>query len=251
MFTKRIKNMKGISLTKITASLALLAYLTGCGDAPVSGDTAQNPHVSVRSDLDAKAYSSYGDGSQTSSAKGLTVDSLIVTSAMMITSDLKLHSGNDYSVEQVGNLRLGQFLLIFDSSGTNYISDVQVLAGTYERVKFEVHPVTGSLDSLVFVDNRYAEFVTSGPATTVIIYGYTYRNGVQLPFVFSSGVVLNGQFIFDSPFVLRDGMREALRVRFLSQEAFSIDGVVLDPMDIRNHIDIENNLRGSVKIFRL
>ena len=243
--------MNSTSLRITLASLVIVPLLMSCGSEPITGDTPVNPVVSVRSELDAKAYATDQDGQYSADVLGNTVDSLEVTSATIVASDLKLHGFDESAQESVGKLRAGQFMLVFEPGGPGYISDVEVLAGTYPKAKFEVHPLHGDLDSLIQTDSRYAEFVTLGPTNSVIIHGHTYKRGVKLPFVFTSALVLNGQFMFKTPLTLESSMREQLRVRFLSQEAFGASGAVLDPTDVRNRASIENNLRSSVGIFRL
>jgi hypothetical protein len=245
--------MKTLSLRLIPASLVLVfaPFIIGCGAEPATGDSESSAAVTVRSDLSSMAYSSGSDGFTSRSASGRTVDSLEVTRAMVVVSDLKLHGVGGDGGEQIGPLQTGQFLMVFDQGYYHHISYVSVLAGTYPRVKFEVHRLEGDLDSLRAIDDMYREFVTYGPTSTVIIQGYTYRGDVKLPFVFSTALVLNGQFFFDTPLSLEDGMQQELRVRFVSQTAFEVDGAVLDPLDANNRAAIENNLRGSVQVFRL
>lgn len=209
----------------------------------------------MRSDLDAKARPVQNGGNKyiqhAPSALGATVDSLEVTSVSLIVSDLKLHGADPAANEQVGVVRSGEFLMIFDSSGANYVADAKVLTGIYPQVKFEVHPLHGDIDSLILLDIRYRDFVTYGTSNTVIIHGYAFRQNVKIPFVFVSGLTMNGQFFFSSPLMIEAGMREELRMRFFSQAAFESDGAVMDPTDIRNRTEIENNLRSSVGVFRL
>ena len=120
----------------IPASLVFVPFIIGCGAEPITVDTPVNPVVSVRSDIDARAYRTSDDDFHSSTAIGMTVDSLEVTGASFVATDLKLH-GSD----QIGTLRGGQFLLVFEPNVNTYISDVEVLAGTYTRAEFEVHPL--------------------------------------------------------------------------------------------------------------
>jgi hypothetical protein len=244
--------MKSISLRMIPASLVFVPFLAGCGAEPITGDTTTNPVVSVRSDLEAKAYGTDGDGFHSSTAAGMTVDSLEVTSAYVVANDLMLRGKDEHAIEERSMLRANQFLLVFEPAGPYYVSDVEVLAGTYPKVEYEVRPLHGSLDSLLTIDSRCSAFVTFGATNSVIIQGHTYKNGVKLPFVFTSVTAIDeGQSMFDQPIVLESGMRDELRVRFLSQTAFGARGAVLDPRDERNRPAIESQLRSSIGVFRL
>ena len=235
----------------IPASLVFVPFFLGCGAEPITGDTPINPIVAVRSDMEAKAYSANEDGYQSSTAPGGAVDSLEVTGVTVVVTDLLLHGTDNTSAEQIGVLRPYQFLLVFQPSILNYISDVEVLAGTYPYVTFDVHPLEGKADSLITADDRFSEFVTFAPSSSVIIHGHTYKHGVKLPFVFTSPLVVDGKFMFSPQLSLEEGTLHELRVRFISQTAFGAGGAVLDPLDIRNRTMIENNLRSSIGVFRL
>jgi hypothetical protein len=243
--------MKSISLRMIPASLVFVPFIIGCGAEPITGDTPVNPILEVRSDLAPKAYRLNEDGFHSSTAAGATVDSLEVTGATILASDLQLQGFDKNSIDQVGMLRRGQFLLVFNPDYPNYINNVEVLAGTYSQAAFEVHAPKGPIDSLVGTDDRYSEFVTFGPSNSVIIHGNTYKNGVKLPFVFTSALVMDGQFLFSPQLSLEEGMLHKLHLRLISQTAFGAGSAVLDPADARNRDMIENNLRSALGVFRL
>lgn len=235
----------------IPASLVFVPFLIGCGAEPITGDTPTNPIVAVRSDLDAKAYPSDQDGFQSSSAAGATVDSLEVSRVYLIVRGIEIQGTDEHTISQVSRLLRNQSMIVFQPEWPNYVAGVEVVAGTYGVVKFTVQPLQGNVDSLIAFDSRYANVVTYAPSNAVIVTGHTYKNGVKVPFVFTSGAGFETEFMFKPELILSESVHHELRMRFLAQNAFDASGAVVDPNDFRNRSMIETNLQSSIGFFRL
>ena len=235
----------------IPASLVFVPFLAGCGAEPITSDTPTNPIVAVRSDIDAKAYRSDQDGFHSSTAAGATVDSLEVTRVYLIVTGLEIQGTDENTISQVGRILRNKTMIVFQAEWPNYIADVEAVAGTYSVAKFAVQPLDGNVDSLIAFDSRYADVVTYGPSNAVIVLGHTYKNGVKIPFAFTSAAAFETEFKFEPGLTLSEGGRHELRMRFLAQKAFDANGAVMDPSDFRNWNMIATNVQSSVGFFRL
>ena len=232
----------------VLLGLALLG-ITSCTVSPTSpADSGSN--IVMRTQLDNSAVHSTRSGSG-------TTDSLQVTSAAFAVSNFMLRSDisddqNDPNLAE-GNIRPQQFLLGFDVSGRQYIGESIIYSATYRRARFDIHPLQGNPDSLsLALGSLYGSLFRPGedvPAnTTIVIRGYVWQSGIQMPFTYRSAVTGSGSVFFNQPLVVTAGSPMEVLVSFSSQTAFTDgSGMIMDPRDGRNAAAIETNLKGALK----
>ncbi len=235
-------------------SVAVLG-IASCTVNPTS-PTDGGSNIAMRTQLDAVTIHYTFSGHALPPGFG-SVDSLQVTSAAFAASNFMLRS--DLSDDQPdpnlaeGSIRPPQFLLAFDVSGRQYIGEAIIDAYRYHRARFDIHPLHGNPDSLSLafgpIYNMLFRANEDVPAnTTIVIGGYVWQSGNQMPFTYRSAVTGSGNVYFDQPLVVTTGSPMEVLVRFSSQIAFSDGtGAILDPRDGRNGAAIEANLKGALK----
>jgi hypothetical protein len=211
------------------------------GSVPLCDDEEQ--HHRDRWDIDLKhEYDDWG--------KGSVCDSVVVTRARVVLSDLKLHMTDvDDSVlgHVEGTIRVGPFLAVFDSGGGRLISHVSIPFGTYDRIKFEIHKLNENEEPLLQNDSLFGDFVNGG-RYTFIIDGNSYVGGVAYPFSFKSSLTMNVMVFIDPPAVFDSTSTSYnLAVVFDPVFMFAKPGMSpLDPRDPDNHKAIERMIRYAI-----
>jgi hypothetical protein len=240
---------KIFSTMKVFAAAAILAVgglISGCSDSTsTSGGTIQ-----MSSELDQGGVGSIAvqKGAEVSAA-GATVDSLYITRVRLLVSNMKMHStGNDTT--KGGTIKTGPFLIQFDSSGQRVFTSATVPAGTYDRIKFEIHKFSSSEANQYLNDPVFSDFAADERYTS-IIEGYVVAGGQMMPFTFRSRVTENIQVRFDENIVLEDGSTEQVTLQFQPRAAFKKgSNKPLDPRDGDNRSEIEKMIKDALKALK-
>jgi hypothetical protein len=188
--------------------------------------------------------------------KGSTCDSVVVTRARIVLSNLKLHQEDDDSVDDdhdghEGTIKVGPFLAEFDSSGGKIVSHVSIPYGTYEWIKFEIHKLNENADTSLMNDPLFGDFVNGG-RYTYIIDGYSYVGGVAYPFSFKSSKTMNLTIFIDPPAVF-DSTASSYNLVIVFDPVFMFakPGMApLDPRDPDNQKAIEKMVKYAIRSLR-
>lgn len=234
----------------IRAALAgfMIFAVASCTEPPTSpADSGSN--VVMRTQLDNSTVHS--------SSAASNLDSLQVISAAYAASNFMLRSdlSDDRSDPNLaeGFIRPPQFLLAFDAGARQYIGENIIYAGTYRRARFDLHPLQGSPDSLAVALGPLYRALFEGSEntagnTTIVIRGYVWKDGIRMPFTYSSRASGNGSVYFDKPLVVVPATAMEILVRFSSSAAFTdSSGAVMDPRDGKNAAAIETNIKEALK----
>ncbi|HWF43201.1 MAG TPA: hypothetical protein VG537_01030 [Candidatus Kapabacteria bacterium] len=191
----------------------------------------------------------------------VTFDSIIVTRVLVFVKDVKLHSDADDSVTDThdGTIKTGPFVLVFDSTGSHVVTTATIPAGTYDRVKFEIHKPAknDASDSAVLL--QFPEFENGNQFYTVAIEGYTMTAGVRSYFTVHSTASKNVTFKFeDKTFVDKDSIvlgantTSVLSFEFDPRIVFHLSGDIIgtlfDPRDTTHQNDIDNHVLIAIRI---
>lgn len=227
------------SILKLAFFAAFLGFLASCSDDTTSPD-GSNGTVIVHSELAANGTVKSSAFSGKSSPSAVFVDSLKVTYAAIVVSNLKMHrdNGDSTSTDSTddGTIKTGPFLIEFDSSGAHVAVSSPIPAGTYDRIKFEIHKLRNTDDSLKAL---LSDFVTND--ATMKFVGYVWVAGIQLPFTYYSRNTENIQVRFSPSVSIAENSTTDVTLQFDPAEVFSKGGV-LDPRDPSN----ENDIRGQI-----
>lgn len=229
----------------LIAGVFIVSFASGCAD---SSSPSSDATVNTRTEMGSTSVNSTtSKGAQTVLAKGLTCDSLHISSATLLISSLKLHHDESDSVDG-GTIRTVPFVAEFDAAlGARLVSTVTIPTGTYDRIKFEFHKLKDGLEDALINDPIFGEFV-SGGRYTAIIKGDVFVAGVAYPFVFRSSQTENVQVRLDPPVTFEGGKEYDLVLTFDPSAVFAqVLGRPLDPRDVDNQKDIEKQIKLAIK----
>ena len=248
-----MKTGKSISHLLKAAFISISAIgIASCTDSP-SSPSQSGSSVVMRTQLDNTVTHPFqGLTENHTRALGALADSIQVTSAAFVVSDFELRSdANDIANENFSEetIRREQFLLAFDAN-REYIGERIVLADSYLRSKFTIHPLVGKSDSLALsMGPLYTTlFANSVADNTIVIHGFVWKDGLKMPFSYSSKASGSGSVVFDSPLVIAAGAGQTeVLIHFSGARAFSTgEGTLMDPRDSKNTSGIESNLKVSL-----
>lgn len=240
--------MKKNTTIFFSAFLAIygLLFVTGCSSSTSTPST--NATVNMAAETEGtKATTTFWKKSSPSS--GIVADSIEVTRIRFLLSSVKLHiEGNDTLND--GEVKSGPFILEFTPGFSRIFSTVIVPAGTYEKIKFEIHKFPSSIDQTYLNDPTFTDFV-SNERSTVIIEGrvWSAANSIPSNFVYKSHITANLEAKFDGQITLGGGSTTTLALLFSPKLAFKFTNV-LDPRDPDNAKDIDQFLKGAIKAIK-
>ncbi|MFI5263402.1 MAG: hypothetical protein ACHQM6_02690 [Candidatus Kapaibacterium sp.] len=232
---------------------ALLSF-AGCTQNATS-PTSGSSDVIMWTDID-NSGSHTTHTSSTTVSPGLSVDSIVVTSAAFVVSNFQVRSDSSDTDPQDNlfsqQIRSEQFLLDFDTNGRQYIGEHITSAGAYHSARFDIHPIAGRADSLALALgpeylSLFGGTAVTIPGATVIIKGFVYHGETREPFTYTTNITGAGRVNFDHTLnVPADGTPIEVVVKFKTANAFSIGGILMDPRDPRNTATIDANLKSAI-----
>jgi hypothetical protein len=205
----------------ILAMLISAAGFYGCNkDTPVNSTQSDNLSFNVMSSVDT-----VGD-----SQNYFKLDTVKI-----LIKDIKLDLAN--TSEDSCDFKVGPFVLFLNlSSGLNVISSAIIPAGTYEKIKFEVH----KLNDIEAVPDP--EFADANGRYSVIVKGRYLGNY----FIYKSTKSAHQILHFPSPFPVSATSASYITMIVKPYIWFIKNGAYLDPGDPANSNDIDNNIKNNI-----
>jgi hypothetical protein len=232
------------------AVLATGVGISGCSDSASTDGTA---NVAMSAEMEQGGAVSIMAEKGGAKTAGNEVDSLQITRVRLLISNLKMHQGNDddsANTEKDRTVKVGPFLVQYDSLGSHVFTNSTVPAGTYDRIKFEFHKLTNSEKETYLNDPLFQDFVTDD-RYTVIINGWVWDQGVKSFFTYRSKATDNLQMRFDPDLVLAEGTTTNLALQFAPKAVFKKgSGSPLDPRDESNHSEMEKAIKDAIKVLK-
>jgi hypothetical protein len=182
-------------------------------------------------------------------------DSLVITDFKMLISRVKFHGSNVVSDDSTFddskglNFVTGAFIIRSDSANKSVVfADAELKAGTYNKIKVEMHRLTPSDINNYLTKPYFEDFVTAF-RPTFVIRGKYYQQGQEYNFTFLSDVVLNHTFNLNPPVVIANS-GEFRFVYELDSSLFFKDkeGNILVPNYGNNNKTLEKNIKNSMKM---
>lgn len=242
--------MNWIKQTKMLLLAGALAFgAASCSDSNSTSDGAQ---VQMAAEMDqggVGAIMAIKGGANTAANE---VDSLYITRVRLLVSDIKMHSTTGDTAGGKGDktVKSGPFIIQYDSVGSRVFTNSTVPAGTYDRIKFEIHKLTSSEKDQYLNDPIFQDFVTDD-RWTVIIEGYVIDDGVQSPFTYRSKQTENIQVRFSPDLVLEEGSTTTVALQFSPKAVFKKgSSSPLDPRDSDNHGEMEKAIKDALKALK-
>lgn len=236
----------------IILSFALIvgASLSSCDS---STDPGSNGTVTTRAEMTSSSVATTYE-LKDHVIGGDMADSLTVTKATVLFTNIKLHSDNQDSSGK-GTLKLGPSIVRFVPGTASVISTASVPAGSYDKIKFEVHQYKGDDDKKALTDTTGLwMFSANGKQYSTVVEGFVWKNGASSPFTFYSDKNINVEIKFASPLaVSTDGTTSATiqldpSLTFATKSGSTTE--VYDPRDASNNSKIENLIKDAFKALK-
>ena len=205
--------------TLILAAFISAAGFYGCSDSTVTPQ-ADNLSFSVTSSAD-----SIGDFQNI----------LILDTVKILLKEIKLNVAN---VNQDStNFKVGPFVLFLNlSSSINFISSAIIPAGSYDKIKFEVHKLN---DNEAVPD---PEFADANGRYSVIVKGWYLGNY----FVYKSTKSAHQKLSFPTAISITSDYISNVTMIVKPYIWFIENGIYIDPRDPVNSNDIDNNIKDNI-----
>jgi hypothetical protein len=204
----------------ILAALISAAGLYGCSDSVTSPQT-DNLSFSVMSSAD-----SIGDSQNI----------LVLDTVKILIKDIKLNVANNN--QDSTNFKVGPFVLFLNlSTSINFISSAIIPAGTYQKIKFEVHKLN---DNEAVPD---PEFADANGRYSVIVKGSYLGNY----FIYKSTKSAHQILQFPSNLPIATSVLSNITLVVKPYIWFIKNDVYLDPRVPENSNDIDNNIKDNIK----
>lgn len=213
-------NIKHKIGTLILAALISAAGFYGCNNSSVTSTQADNLNFSVMSSADT-----IGD----------LQNIFVLDTVKILIKDIKVDVAE--TSEDSTDFKVGPFVIFLNlSSNINTISSALIPAGTYERVKFEVHKLN---DNEAVPD---PEFADGNGRYSVIVKGFYFGNYFVYKSTKSAHQILN----FPSTIPITAAFFSNITMVVKPYIWFIKNGVYLDPRDTANSNDIDNNIKDNI-----
>lgn len=233
-------------LTRTLTVACAAAILAACSDGTGPAGTA--PVTFLVSARAAAAPAAAGDVTVTVGAA-----TMVISSVELVARQIRLRRSGDgcpsddgAGSDRCGNLRLDPTLLVVPLSGdAEEIADVNLEAGTYDRIQFQIHKPTNSSND--------AAFLAANPtwAGISIRVAGSY-NGT--PFSYTTDLTAVETVNLDAPLVVTEGVGTAVTLHLDVTGWFVNSGSLIDPVALAGSQQlrsrVEQNIRASFKAFR-
>lgn len=208
--------MNKLTLAGLTLILITVTFLS-CSDSGVTPN--DNLEFSITSNKDLTDN---------------PADSLILDTVKVLIKDIKL---NVSQKTDSTNFKTGSFVLFLNLNSTiNTISTGMIPAGTYDKVKFEIHKLE---------DNEPVpdpEFKDSLGRYSIVVKG-KYNS---LPFVYKSDPSVHQKLSFPGNLVISSSGKSNITLKISPYIWFYKNNLLLNPNDPGNKNDIDNNIKNNV-----
>jgi hypothetical protein len=231
---------------RLFALLFLPLFLAACASDSTTGpDTSGN--FRMQAELSSTRVAIAAEKGGQIIAEGATVDSLHITSASFMISEIKLQRKGDGIEEKV---KTGPVILSVDQNGAKLVTTSAVPTGTYNKVNFKFHRLN-DMEIQPWIGNAdFANFVTPD-RHTIIVEGFVYVGGVAQPFKYGSKVEEDLKFEV-ADFAISDASQTVIAIQLETPEVFKDKdtGEVLDPRDGENHNRIDDAIKAALNMLR-
>lgn len=180
----------------------------------------------------------------------LAVDSVTITRARLIIRDIKLKSSSDSL-----NFRTDPMVVELNLASANQTLEVKdVPFATYRRIEFDVHRTQPSeISSLPAAEQtKFTEFL-AGEVYSVIVEGMVYRTGQSAAsYVYRSKIDAKQKIDLLPELTVSEQSPQANITMLISSGGWfrNSTGALVDPTDKNNEGVIDENLKGSIRIFK-
>ena len=167
------------------------------------------------------------------------INTLVLDSVKVLIKNIKLivSAASDDSV----NFKTGPFVVKLNlNSSVNLFTTALIPEGTYDKVKFEIHKLE---DSEVGIDTAFS---FAGGRYSVVVYGKFNL----IPFIYRSTKSAHQKINFGSTVGINSTSKSNITLKVQPYTWFWTGSDYLDPLNVSNENDIDNNIKASFKAFK-
>jgi uncharacterized protein YceK len=214
--------------------------LSGCSSSTTPAGTGK---MTMATSLTASSVNSVNQSGKQPSVQA--ADSIQIQRCRILFSRIKAHQV-DTSDASGKNAKVGPALLTF-TDATSLVFATDLPAGTYNRMKLEMHKFSSNEAATYKGDPIFGDFAYP-EKLTVIIDGVQYKNGVDTPFTLTFDDTENFWLIFTEPLVVAEGGTAEAILDLDVVELFKVGGIVIDVNDINNRKELRKRLKNAFKL---
>lgn len=225
-------------------AMALVA-IAGLGISCSSDPTDPATNVTIESEITNRNISAV----QKSGDRTLgmpEVSNITVTSVRVLVSRIILHTNGSSETEGNNTFKLEPMVYVADALAPRVIASAKLPAGSYDKIKWEVHRFSSS-EAPSYADNiTFKDFVT-GDRYTAIIEGTLVRNGSTELFTYRSDATANVTINFSPAVTVDNSSTLFMTLQFDASSVFKDGTALLDPMNPSNMSKIDNRIKDAFR----
>ncbi len=229
--------------------LTILIIMTFCliSSCSDSNDPSNKATLNIKSELTQGTVQLTDLVNKEISVLKTEVDSVRINKVRILLSRIKLHLKNNSNENDDKAFHTGPFIFVGDSTDSYFdLANGQIDAGTYEKIKFEIHRFEPNELSQYKNNQTFKDFATDNRYTT-IFEGIAYKNGEAYPFIYDGTVTANLSLDFETPIVLQENITTNIYFQINPFNLLKSGGSILDPRDEENRNNIDNLIKSAIK----
>ncbi len=238
--------MKTLSIIIIIMAFCLISSCSDSTDLNLSNKATLN----IKSELTQGTIQLTDLVNKEISILKTEVDSVKINKVRILLSRIKLHLKNNSNENDDKAFQTGPFVFVGDSTGSYFnLANGQIDAGTYDKIKFEIHRFEPNELSQYKNNQTFKDFATDKRYTT-IFEGIAYKNGEAFPFTYNGTVTANLSLNFETPVVLLEIITSNIYLQINPLSLLKSGDSILDPRDEGNSNQIDNLIKSAIKAIK-
>lgn len=174
-------------------------------------------------------------------------DKVVLTKVKVLVSRMIMHPDGSDDSTNGKNVKTEPFVYEADSTGTKLVVGAVVPAGSYKKVKFEMHRFSSSEVPAYSGNAAFADFTTS-ERFTVVLEGLVTIGGSTQGFTYKSDPTANNTCDFSPSLAVVADSVTNFSLEFDASKTFlNKDGNIMNPLHPDNANDIRNNVKDAFK----
>lgn len=235
--------MKTIKIFVLFVFFSML--FVSCSDSNDPSDTAT---ITIISEMPEYSVTSAELLKEINKTMAVKADSLHITRVRVLIKEIKFHPSENDTVNDK-SFKVGPFILETDSTGRSFqLTQGELPAGIYDKIKFEIHRFSSSELSQYQTDD-FADFATQD-RYSVIIEGTKYLGNTSTDFTFNASITANLSLKFDEDYTIDENSTNTFAFQFKPIVAFIKNSGVLDPTENNDRAEIENLIKSAIKALK-
>jgi len=165
-------------------------------------------------------------------------NTIFIDTVKVLFKDIKLNVSH---TNDSNNFKTGPLVVYFKTGGITSLGTAELPAGSYDKIKFEIHKLTSTETP------PDPEFADTALYSVIVEGRWLDSTNNTFPFIFKSGVNAHQILAFPDSLIIATGV--ICNVTILAKPYIwfrSSNGTWLDPRDSNNKNEIENNIRNNV-----